>query len=543
MRAEDMDLTRLLEKDPTAGFPVFNGSRVVIMGMGSMGSYERELVKSVPEKTVQAMFAGLGYENGIALGMSLAEMFEWESTRDLFAAGCLMCTNAGFAIAEIEDFHWDEAKAQFHFTGRWLQSMEALLYLENGEVAQEPVCAMLSGLLSGLSSVIFGREVWVQEQTCLAQGNEYCTFEGRPIENWGLDPDEIRSRFRLDKLDVGVQKLRLKLEQAHRALAEQQAEIERLRKPGNNTTAEDAHGIIHRSKAMSQTLELARKVAPTMSTVLIQGESGVGKEVIARFIHNESGRQEHRFMAINCAALPPTLLESELFGHVKGAFTGADSNKRGLFQEAGKGTVFLDEVGELPLELQAKLLRALQEREIRPVGGVSDIPVEARIIAASNRELKDMVSEGRLREDLYYRLAVFPIHIPPLRQRKPDILPLARHFLDKINPGHAGFYPASVRLMEAHPWPGNVRELENAVEYAMVLAGADTIRPEHLPADIGQGEDSGGSRLVEDMPTQDELIRRYTKLVLESTGGNRSQAARILGIGANTLWRRLKQWQ
>lgn len=542
MRAEDMDLTKLLEKDSSTGFPVFNGARLVIMGMASMGNYERELIKSIPEKTVRAMFAGLGYENGIALGMSLAEMFEWESTRDLFDAGCLMCTNAGVAIAEVEDFHWDEAKAQFHFTGRWLHSMEALLFRDGGEVSPEPVCAMLSGLLSGLTSVIFGREVWVQEQTCLAQGNEYCTFEGRPIENWGQDPEDIRSRFRLDKLDVGVQKLRLRLEQAHRALAEQQAEIEILRKPGRHAIEEDAHGIVHRSKAMSQTLDLARKVAPTMSTVLIQGESGVGKEVIARFVHSKSGRQDHRFMAINCAALPPSLLESELFGHVKGAFTGAETNKRGLFQEAGKGTVFLDEVGELPLELQAKLLRALQEREIRPVGGVNDVPVEARIIAASNHDLKDMVSEGKLREDLYYRLAVFPIHVPPLRHRRPDILPLARHFLEKLKPDNHGFYPAAVRLMEAHPWPGNVRELENAVEYAMVLAGDDLIQPEHLPADIGQGADYGGGKLVEDMPTQEELIRRYTKLVLESTGGNRSQAARILGIGANTLWRHLKHW-
>lgn len=543
MRVEDMDVTRLLEKDSATGLPLFNGARMVMMGMGSLGSYERELAKAIPEATVLSMFGGLGYQNGIALGMSLAEMFEWESTQDLFLAGCMMCTNAGFAISELEDFHWDEAKGKLHFTGRWLQSMEALLYLEENGKSDKPVCVMLSGMLSGLASVIFGREIWVEERTCQAQGHEFCTFEGRFIEDWGRDPEEIRNLFRLDRLDVGVQKLRLKLEQAHRDLAEQQAEIERLRKPDRMAVDEDAQGIVHRSKAMAQTLELARKVAPTMSTVLIQGESGVGKEVIARYIHNKSAGRSHRFMAINCAALPPTLLESELFGHVKGAFTGAESNKRGLFQEAGKGTVFLDEVGELPLELQAKLLRALQEREIRPVGGTADIAVEARIIAASNRDLKEMVNENRLREDLYYRLAVFPIHVPPLRQRRPDILPLARHFLEKLKPDNNGFFHASVRLMEAHPWPGNVRELENAVEYAMVLAGDEPIQPEHLPADIGKGGDYHGGKIIEDMPTQEELVRRYTKLVLESTGGNRSQAARILGIGANTLWRHLKQWE
>jgi transcriptional regulator with PAS, ATPase and Fis domain len=292
---------------------------------------------------------------------------------------------------------------------------------------------------------------------------------------------------------------------------------------------------------MAKALEMAKKVSPTDSTVLIQGESGTGKELIARFIHRNSGRHDHPFLAINCAALPPTLLESELFGHKKGSFTGADQDKKGLFVEAGRGTLFLDEVGELPLELQAKLLRAIQEREVRPVGDVKDVPVNARIIAASNSEIRQLVREGRFREDLYYRLSVFPLHVAPLRVRRQDILLLARHFLNHQSPNHPGFTPEAIRRLERYTWPGNVRELENWVEYAVVLAGNERIRPEHLPQDPMGGEQDPLECLAEDMPPYDELERRYIRLVLDRTQGNKSEAARVLGMSMSTLWRRLKE--
>jgi transcriptional regulator with PAS, ATPase and Fis domain len=292
---------------------------------------------------------------------------------------------------------------------------------------------------------------------------------------------------------------------------------------------------------MSKLLIRAEKVAATHSTVLIQGESGTGKEVIARFIHRHSASSGKSFMAINCAALPPNLLESELFGHVKGAFTGASSEKKGLFVEAGEGTLFLDEVGEIPLEMQAKLLRALQEREVRQVGGLKDYPVHARIIAATNRDLQEMVKEGRFREDLYYRLAVFPLFVAPLRERREDILLLARNFLARIQPDSAGFSPKAVRQMEAYAWPGNVRELENWVEYAVVVAGREKILPEHFPMPTTASSRDTLSAFVADFPTMEELEQRYTKLVLEHTAGNRTEAARLLGIGASTLWRHLKE--
>jgi len=536
VRAADFRLDELIQRDASTGFPVIHDNRLMMIGLGALGRVNQEMLQGLDLELVEAIFTRMGYENGLALGLVLADTYDWDSREELLRAGVAACAMAGAAVADLDELVLEPDGALRRFRGRWRQSFEAQIQLESLGPSAEPVCCMLSGLASGLASVALGQEIWVRELYCQAQGHDHCAYEGRPIADWGLDPAELRRRFSLERLDDDMARLRERLDAAQRDLAAKQAELARLR-PAEAV----ASGVLHRSKAMGQVLALAAKVAPTASTVLIGGESGVGKEVLARFIHQHSGRQAEPFLAINCAALPATLLESELFGHVKGAFTGAEADKPGLFLEAGRGTVFLDEVGELPLELQAKLLRALQEKEIRPVGGLKSRPVRARIIAASNRDLAEMVGAGRLREDLYYRLAVFPLVAPPLRQRREDILLLARHFLEKLAPGHPGLAPATVRKMEAHAWPGNVRELENAVEHAVILAGNELIQPEHLPQAVG-GAVGAADWLAGDMPSQDELLRRYTKLVLQATGGNRSQAARMLGIGVNTLWRRLKQW-
>jgi transcriptional regulator with PAS, ATPase and Fis domain len=210
-----------------------------------------------------------------------------------------------------------------------------------------------------------------------------------------------------------------------------------------------------------------------------------------------------------------------------------------LLLETGKGSFFLDEIGELPLELQSKLLRVLQEKEIRPVGGLKSIPIEARIIAATNCDLKSLVKEKRFREDLYYRLAVFPLAVKPLRDRKEDILLLSRHFIELLKPGHPGFSPAAIRMMETYPWPGNVRELENCIEYAVILAGQDRIKPEHFPQSISSEDPL--TAISSDLPTLRDLEKRYTQLVLKSTNQNKTHAAKILGTSVTTLWRRLNE--
>jgi len=325
---------------------------------------------------------------------------------------------------------------------------------------------------------------------------------------------------------------------ANEDLERKNEEILLLKKKAQRDESGDE--IVVRSDAMIKLHIRARKVAPTNGTVLIQGESGTGKEVLARFIHHHSNQRQGPFLAINCAALPPSLLESELFGHVRGAFTGADHDKRGLFVEAGDGTLFLDEIGELPLDVQAKILRALQDRKVRPVGGLKDVAIKARIIAATNRELKEMIADGRFREDLFYRLSVFPLFVPPLRERRQDILILARRFLSRLKEDHKGFSPKAIRFLETYSWPGNVRELENWVEHAVILAGDEKILPEHFPV-LTDADRDPLAALTADLPSYDELGRRYARLVLEHTGNNKSEASRILGIGFTTLWRKLKK--
>jgi two-component system response regulator HydG len=538
MRADDLRAMEMLEHDPEHGFPLFGTSRLMIMGMVPLARLHKDMVLRMGEEGAAKMCLRYGYEAGLGIATSMASMYQWDDDLEWLKAGSVMRSGSGLAQEKLTLLEFDKAKGHLLIKGRWLLSMEAQVWNQEYGQATRPICNILAGKASGYASAVWGSEVLVRETSCAAQGHDFCTFEGRPVEQWGLDPQSLRNYLSLDPVEEEVQRLRTALDKARARAQRQSAEIERLRLQQSSEPGED--GIVFRSAAMGRVLELARKVAPSATTVLLEGETGSGKEILARYLHQHSGREKHPFMAINCAALPPNLLESELFGHVKGAFTGADRHKKGLFVDAGQGSLFLDEVGELPLELQAKLLRALQEREVRPVGGTKDQAVNARIIAASNRNLKEMVNKGGFREDLYFRLAVIPIQIPPLRERRQDILPLARHFLARFGPGSAGLAPEAVRFLQNHSWPGNVRELENAVEYAVVLAGNERITPQHLPQSITAGTGDPMAALAADLPSQEELVSRYTDMVLKHTAGNKAQAARILGIGPNTLWRRLK---
>jgi len=287
-----------------------------------------------------------------------------------------------------------------------------------------------------------------------------------------------------------------------------------------------------------------------MSTVLVVGESGTGKELVARAIHTHSPRANGPFVAVNCTALTESLLESELFGHAKGAFTGAVASKRGIFEEAQGGTVFLDEIGDVAGKMQAQLLRVLQEGEIRRVGGTEAIQVDVRVVAATNRELEDEVKAARFREDLYFRINVVTIRLPPLRERPSDIPLLVDHFLAKYaareRRNDAGVAPVAMAMLQKYAWPGNVRELENVIERALALSKDGVILPSDLPAEIGHEAAAGaspstGGGLVDDRPTLAELERRYIDLILRETGGNKKRAAEILGIDRRTLYRTLER--
>jgi two-component system response regulator HydG len=301
-----------------------------------------------------------------------------------------------------------------------------------------------------------------------------------------------------------------------------------------------------RSPLMGKVIEQAQRVAKTNATVLIAGESGTGKELVARLIHRESLRVRGPFVPVNCAGLTESIIESELFGHVKGAFTGAVRSKRGKFELAAGGTLFLDEIGEIPLNVQVKLLRVLQEREVERVGGEDPIKIDVRLVCATHRDLDTMVKEGTFREDLYYRIKVIVLQLPALRERPDDIPELVEHFVRLANERDRrqvkGFTPAALERLQAYTWPGNVRELENVVEQAVVLARGDTVDAEDLPAEVTGDK---GPQEVLHIPVGRTLADTEKELILETlrkAGGNKTQAAKMLGIGVRTLYRKLEEY-
>jgi DNA-binding NtrC family response regulator len=349
--------------------------------------------------------------------------------------------------------------------------------------------------------------------------------------------DYIPKPFKMDELVIVVQK----------ALGEGalRREVTRLRKEIGREY--QFSNIIGKSKSMLAIFDLIGRIADTATNVLITGESGTGKELVAKAIHYNSPRKDRPFIPVNCAAIPETLLESELFGHVKGAFTDAKGDKPGLFEEANGGTLFLDEISEFPISLQAKLLRVLQDKVIRRVGSNQHTKVDVRVIAASNSDLSEEVKQHRFRGDLFYRLNVIHIKLPPLRERRDDILALAHHFLKKYQQATGkkltGISESALLLLLRYAWPGNVRELENAVERAVILAREDQIAPDDLPPTLTGGQDDYATldKSMEKQLTLQALEHEYISRVLEQTGGNKYRAAQILGIDRKTLYRKLTQ--
>ncbi len=302
--------------------------------------------------------------------------------------------------------------------------------------------------------------------------------------------------------------------------------------------------IVGRSKTLRDVLEMVKKVAPTEATVLITGESGTGKELIARAIHSLSDRRDKLFLPVNCGALPETLLESLLFGHMKGSFTGAFANQEGLFEKARGGTIFLDEIGEIPQHLQVKLLRALEAKEILPIGSTSPRRIDVRVVAATNRDLKKESAEGRFRDDLYYRLNIMELYIPPLRERPEDIPLLVEYLVHKHNPElkkhFQGAEPDVVRLLSALAWRGNVRELDNVIEHTMILADGEWIMMKHLPASLKSQEAVTPFTLNLKEATR-QFEKQHIMRILDQTGQDRKEAARLLDISLSSLYRKLEE--
>jgi DNA-binding NtrC family response regulator len=534
MRAADLDLKELLHVDPAGGILRFANERVVLFDAVALGLLRRELIDTLGLTGARAVLTRFGYAHGWRTADTLRSGLPWDSDDDWKNAGGRLHTLQGLVRVEPPTIAAGADRPVGDSV--WHDSYEAEQHLLHVGQADEPVCWTLTGFASGYLTRAHGRDIYCLEERCRGRGDAVCRVIGRSREEWG---DTILPHLRFYEsacLESALSQVTEEIKKAERRLRSKRQSV---------SVPRGARGeLVLESPAMERVLDTARRVAQVDSTVLLTGESGVGKERIARFIHGESARTGGPFIAINCAAVPENLLESELFGHVRGAFTGATQDRVGLFEAAGGGTLLLDEIGEVPPAMQVKLLRVLQERQVRRVGENRSRAVDARVIAATNKDLVEEIRAARFRQDLYYRLRVVEIAIPPLRERREDILPLARTFLAaiaaRIDRKTTGFTPAAAHQLLRYAWPGNVRELENAVERAVVLSRTSRIDVADLPAEV--------SLAVADVSTSGdvrplaEVERDYITSVLRAVGGNRTQAAARLGIGAATLYRKLKAY-
>jgi DNA-binding NtrC family response regulator len=536
MRAIDLDLNELLQVDPEGGILRFADERVLLLDAVALGLLRRELIETLGRAGARAILTRFGYAHGWRTAENLRTGFPWDSEEEWRNAGGRLHTLQGLVrVASPGPETRDGPKPIGDSI--WHDSYEAEQHLLHLGPADEPVCWTLTGFASGYLSRAHDRVIYCIEERCRGKGDAVCRLVGRAVEDWGETITPHLAFYQTTCLEAALSQLTRDLRRVERRLRRRRQEMVRGRAGAPSDSRLE-------SPAMARILDIARRVAQVDSTVLLTGESGVGKERVARLIHDESSRTAGPFVAINCGAVPESLLESELFGHTKGSFTGATQDRVGLFEAAHGGTLLLDEIGEVPPSMQVKLLRVLQERQIRRVGENRTRAVDVRVLAATNRNLVEEIRAARFRQDLYYRLRVVEITIPPLRERREDILPLARSFLaataTRTGRKVTGFTPAAANQLLRYRWPGNVRELENAVERAVVLARRSRIDVEDLPAEVGLAV--ADAMLATDVRPLADVERDYIRSVLRSVGGNRTRAAASLGIGTATLYRKLKQY-
>ncbi|MCL4538520.1 MAG: sigma-54-dependent Fis family transcriptional regulator, partial [Bacteroidetes bacterium] len=536
MKAEDLRLEEIISF--SEGTLSFQGREVVLHSLHAFAQFRKDLVDTVSLEHTRSFLTRFGYFQGQADASILINNFTWDSNLELIKAGTKLHSLEGIARDIINKLEYDERSGKFLMELSWVDSKEAQEHLYVLGKSARPVCWILSGYFSGFVSLCLNKDIYFIENSCKAQGNNLCHATGKDVESWGDEIKPYLSYFKSHDIKEKIKKLTEQLKEKAALLKKYEKEIDAL-----GTAAKPSFIEIH-STAYKRLLVVANKVAPYDSTILITGETGAGKEVIAKYVHKLSTRAKGPFIAVNCGALPESLLESELFGHKAGAFTGAVKDRTGLFEAADGGTVFLDEIGDISPAMQLKILRVLQEHEILRVGESLPRKVDIRVIAATNKDLKALIAQGKFREDLFYRLSVMELNVPPLRERKEDILPLARFFVDrlskKLKVRNLHIDSSCIDSLQRYDWPGNVRELENVIERAAILSPDGRILPEHLPGAItGSGKKTIQSAL-DGNSTLEAVERAYIEQVLDKTGGNKAKAARILGIDVTTLWRKLK---
>jgi DNA-binding NtrC family response regulator len=531
----DADLRRLVHFSAGDGRIWLAGHRMLLLHAEALGSLRRELMQTIGRDHTRRVLMRTGYASGQRDAALARQVRPGASVMDQFAVGPQLHMLEGAVQVTLEKFEMD-IKADHHLClVRWDHSWEVETHVRDFGPQDEPVCWMLIGYASGYVSAFMGRPVIYRETECCACGHKHCRVEGRPLEAWP-DGAQLARDYDPDSMLVRIEDLQSKVESLRSTLA----------------PSDDLGELVGHSRSFRRAIELLRKAAATQVTVLLTGETGVGKERFARALHALSPRAGKAFIAVNCAALPAELIESELFGAERGAYTGANAARAGRFERADGGTLFLDEVGELPLAAQAKLLRVLQQGEVERLGSTQVRKVDVRVVAATNVDLEAAVANGRFRRDLIYRLNVYPIAIPPLRERQEDVELLAASMLKQFAGVHQkrvpGFSDRALDAMRHYSWPGNVRELENLIERGVILAGAGelidvhdlfTTPPGHATVTINAAGDLQPSDGSADA-LYDEVLRRGLTLdmledglireAVQRNGGNLSAAARALGI-------------
>jgi len=540
MHVDDLDHKELLELDPDSGVIRFAGQRAILLDAVAMGVLRKYLVENFGLTAARTVLTQFGFAHGWRMAEAMLAKFKWDNSQDLRLAGTRIHALEG--LFQVAGGSADPLSKEGVMIAASYEAEQHLLHFGR---ADSSVCWTICGLISGYLSRNADQEIFVLEDRCIGKGDASCHLIGRTREEWGDERAEELRFFQAEQLkdclEVSLSRVTESLKAAERKLMEHRRALVRVAPELDDTLL----GIVAKSRPMIQLLNLARRVAKVDSTILLTGESGVGKERVARMVHEESIRATGPFIAVNCGAITETLLESELFGHARGAFTGANQDRPGLFEAANKGTLLLDEIGEVSPAMQVKLLRALQEREIRRVGESQSRHVDVRIIAATNRDLDHGVAGGAFRQDLYYRLKVVELHVPPLRERRDDILPLARTLLAGaalwMNRKITGFAPGVADQLVCYDWPGNVRELENAMERAVAIATKNRVELEDLPEEIRTAVPRPVATLSKVLPLED-MEKEYILAALELNGGNQTRSAAQLKIGTTTLHRKLKSY-
>ncbi|MBI4747606.1 MAG: sigma 54-interacting transcriptional regulator [Acidobacteria bacterium] len=563
-----MKLLDLLKIDETAGTIHLNNRRVLLIDADAFGLLRKELIETLGMIEARRMLSRFGYMRGYRDALTSKEMFQDQDPLLWSQSGVQFHSQEGIVRPELETFTFDPAQGLFEVIGRWKNSFEAEQHIKHLGKSETPTCWTLMGYASGFQSAVMGREVFFLETSCVGRGDKECRFIGTidespdgPIAT--LFPkiyqveDMQEAMIRVRQQRTSLKSAVTELEQRSKELAAEKQKVQALEKQvmclqESLNEPYNFEEMIGANQAFRAIVAEAELVAQSDSTVLITGETGTGKELLARAVHARSLRASRPLITVNCAALPAGLVESELFGHEKGAFTGAIQRKPGRFELANKGTIFLDEIGELPPETQSKFLRVLQEGTFERVGSSQTIQVDVRVIAATNQPLDQLVEAGKFRPDLFYRLNVFPLHIPPLRERENDIVLLTNFFVQKyrcrLKKKITAISQESIEQLKRYSWPGNIRELEHIIERAVLVSDSPilTIDPsfsvKQRPALTNTTSPSPAPSLK--LQTLEDHEREYIAQILKHTNGmigGKHGAAEILGVPSTTLRSRMQK--